>query len=1009
MIPVQLILKNFLSYRDTTLDFRGLHTACICGANGAGKSSLLEAITWAIWGESRAASEDDVIHTGTKEVRVDFTFKTSGQQTYRVIRTRTRGGSSVLEFQIETPNGFRSLTGKGVRATQDQILQHIKLDYDTFINSAYLRQGRADEFMLKRPSERKEILAELLKLNQYDELEERAKELSRQFKAKAEELERSLESMKTQLQQRDAIAQKRAELESELERLQQVQAFENVQLQSLQVVQHQRQNWEEQLNFVRQQYQNLTGDCDRLEQERASSRSQLSLLEELLAQESQIKAGYAQYQNLQSQEEAMSAKFAEYTRALAARQQKQQQLSKQIQDMERQLQQAQAQLEALQQQQQEIQQTLSKSGEVEAALAQLAAARQHLAQLDRLQMQVAPLLQQKATLQSQIDRVHASLVARLEQLEATQNQLQGQQRRQPQLQQAVMEVAVQIEELEKKRVYLQRVQEKGQERRHFIERLQAHQRDFERLLGELEQKLQMLQTPNAICPLCERPLDEHHWNRVVDKTKTEYKDTEEQLWVVREQMAVSDREIQVLRQEYREISQLLSPYDGLREQRGQLAAQLQATTDVEQQIQQIETQKQQLERSLQIGDYAHDQQAELSQLDQYLQQLNYNEQDHALARNEVERWRWAEIKQGQIKDATKREAQIAARQPELEAQIVQLQATIGQAATDSECAKEIAVLDRHISELGYDTEQHNNLRASVRQAQAWQLRYQQLLTAQQQYPQLQTRAQELEVALQARWVERQKLKHQIDSIVHQLQETANPIAQIQALEQQLAIRRRQLDEQLAQVGRLEQMAHQLEVLKNQYEQQQQQLQEVKHQYRTYQELAQAFGKNGIQTLMIENVLPQLEAETNQLLSRLSANQLHVQFVTQKAGRNGKSTKKSSKLIDTLDILIADARGTRAYETYSGGEAFRINFAIRLALAKLLAQRAGAALQMLIVDEGFGTQDSEGCDRLIAAINAIAPDFACILTVTHMPHLKEAFAARIEVNKTQQGSQLRLLV
>jgi exonuclease SbcC len=54
-------------------------------------------------------------------------------------------------------------------------LEHIKLDYETFINSAYLRQGRADEFMLKRPTERKEILAELLKLNQYDELEERQK------------------------------------------------------------------------------------------------------------------------------------------------------------------------------------------------------------------------------------------------------------------------------------------------------------------------------------------------------------------------------------------------------------------------------------------------------------------------------------------------------------------------------------------------------------------------------------------------------------------------------------------------------------------------------------------------------------------------------------------------------------------------------------------------------------------------------------------------------------------
>lgn len=1008
MIPVQLILKNFLSYRDATLDFSGLHTACICGSNGAGKSSLLEAITWAIWGESRAAAEDDVIHSGAKEVRVDFTFH-NNQQKYRVIRTRIRGSSGFLEFQVETPNGFRPLTGKGVRATQDLIIQHIKLDYDTFINSAYLRQGRADEFMLKRPTERKEILAELLKLNQYDDLEERAKESSRQFKARVEELERSLDSIKTQLQQREITQVQRADLETQLNQLQQLQALENIQLQSLQVVQHQRQNWEQQLSFVKQQYQNLTQDCDRLQQEQAAVNSQLSNLSAILNQEVEIQNGYAHYQNLQSQEETFATKFEEHTRATGLRQQKQQQLTKQIHELERQLQQVQGQLAALEQQEQEIQQTLSKSGEIEGALAQLAAARRHVAHLDELQMQVTPLLQQRQTLQSQLDRVHAGLVARLEQLQATENQLQRASRRQPQLQQAVMEVATQIDQMEKDRVYLQRVQEKGQERRHFIERLQTQQREYERLLGELEQKLQMLRNPDAICPLCERPLDEHHWNRVADKTKAEYKETEGQLWVFREQMAVSDREIQVLRQKYREILQKLTTYDSLREQRGQLAAQLESTSDAEQQLQQLAAEKQHLERSLQAGDFAHDKQVQLRQLDQYLQELNYNDQDHALARSEVERWRWAEIKQGQIKDAGKRQATLAARKPELQATIAQLQTRIGQEQTDSECARQIVALEKQISEISYSSEQHNKLRMAVRQAQSWQLRHQQLLSSQQQYPQLQGRSQELELARSSRLHERQQLGTQIEDIVQQLTQSTNPTEQIHTLEQQLANRRRQLDEQIAKLGRLEQLAHQLETLQTQYEQQQEQLQTCKRQHRVYQELAQAFGKNGIQALMIENVLPQLEAETNQLLSRLSGNQLHVQFITQKAGKGSKSTKKNAKLIDTLDILIADSRGTRAYETYSGGEAFRINFAIRLALAKLLAQRAGAALQLLIVDEGFGTQDSEGCDRLIAAINAIAGDFACILTVTHIPHLKEAFQARIEVYKTQEGSQLSLSI
>lgn len=1008
MIPVQLILKNFLSYRDATLDFRGLHTACICGSNGAGKSSLLEAITWSVWGESRAATEDDVIQTGAKEVRVDFVFQTNNQ-IYRVIRTRVRGGSSVLEFQIETPNGFKPLTGKGVRVTQDLILSHIKLDYDTFINSAYLRQGRADEFMLKRPSERKEILAELLKLNQYDELEDRAKELSRQYKAKAEELDRSLDSIKSQLAQKDATGAQRVELEELLNQLQQLQAFDNVQLQSLQVVQHQRKNWEEQLGFVRHQYQNLSQDCDRLQQDHAALKYQLVELEKLLSQETQIKEGLAQYQNLVAQDEAMTAKFHEYTRATQQRSIKQQQLAKQIHDIERQLQQAEAQLVAIQQQEQEIQQTLSKQAEVEVALGQLQIARQRLARLDDLQMQVAPLLQQRSSLQSKLDKAQAGLAARLEQLLATENQLKRAYQRTGQLQQAVVSVATQIEELEKKRVYLQRVQEKGQERRHFIERLQEQQREYERQLSELEQKLQMLRIPNAVCPLCERPLDEHHWNRVVNKTEEESRDTQGQLWVVREQMAYSDREIQVLRQEYREVSQNLHGYDALREQRGQLAAQLQQTSDAEQQLIQIAQEKQQLERVLELGEYAPDAQSELRELDAYLQGLNYTEQDHVLARAEVDRMRWAEIKQGQIKDALKRQAQLAARKPEIKSQISQLKTRIEQEQANSDIAKEIIALENRIAEINYSTEEHNKLRMGVRQGQSWQLRHQQLLGAQQQYPQLQNRLQQIEQAIQVRLAERQKLNEQIESITQQLRESANPNAQIQALEEQLATRRREMDDKLDQLGRLKQLAHHLEILQAQHEEQQQQLQESKRQYRIYHELTQAFGKNGIQTLMIENVLPQLEAETNQLLSRLSANQLHVQFVTQKAGRNGKPSKKNVKLIDTLDILIADARGTRAYETYSGGEAFRINFAIRLALAKLLAQRAGAALQMLIVDEGFGTQDAEGCDRLIAAINAIAPDFACILTVTHMPHLKEAFSARIEVHKSQEGSHLRLLI
>ena len=1004
MIPLQLTLKNFLSYREATLDFRGLHTACICGSNGAGKSSLLEAITWVLWGQSRAASEDDVINAGAKDVRVDFTFH-SHQQTHRVIRSRHRGRASSLEFQVETPNGFRSLTAKGIKATQKQILDYLKLDYDTFINSAYLRQGRADEFMLRRPSERKQILADLLKLDQYEELAEQARDLSKQFKGQAEQLEQSLQAIALQLEEQETITQQQATLETSLKQLHQAQKTDQKQLQQLQSLEHQRRTLQQQLNFVQQQHQNLSKDRDRLQQEIASTEAQQQQLSQLLNQKDQITEAYSQYLHLQEQDELLSTKFQAYQQAQQQQQQLQQLLTKQVNELNLQIRDKQAQLKALSSQEQEIQDSLSRSGEVTAALEKLNRAREHLSQLDSLQLEVSPLLERRHTLQAKLDRVQTRLTAKLEELYSSENQLSAQVATTPQLRQQCLSVGAAITDLEKKRVYQQRVQEKGLERRHFQERLQENQRRYEKQLAELTQKIQMLQTQDAICPLCEQPLDEIHEQQVLQKTQTEQKEVQDQFWVVREQLAVCERELQILRQEYAELSQEIAPYEDLIEQRGQLEARLEATDEVYDRLYEVSQEKKQLEEALGVGNYASELQAELQQLDFQLQQLNYNEQTHALARGEVERWRWAEIRSAKLEDAQRRQGKIDAQKPQLLAQLDALKISLEQLQTSSPLQQQLTALEQQIAEIAYNLEAHNQLRVAVRQAQSWQLRYQELTTAQQQYPQVCQRLASLNQSWEGRRSDQEGISSQIKQIVKQLEEYPDITNDIHTLEERIQQRRQQLDQQLANQGRLQQHLTQLESLQTQYKEQQQKLQEFQRQYRVHQELALAFGKNGIQALMIENILPQLEAETNQILTRLTGNQLHVQIVTQRAGRS--SSRKQTKLIDTLDILIADASGTRAYETYSGGEAFRINFSIRLALARLLAQRAGTSLQMLIVDEGFGTQDTEGCDRLIAAINAIASDFSCILTVTHMPQFKEAFQTRIEVSKTQQGSQLSL--
>ena len=194
-----------------------------------------------------------------------------------------------------------------------------------------------------------------------------------------------------------------------------------------------------------------------------------------------------------------------------------------------------------------------------------------------------------------------------------------------------------------------------------------------------------------------------------------------------------------------------------------------------------------------------------------------------------------------------------------------------------------------------------------------------------------------------------------------------------------------------QVGRSVELEQELEV----YESERRRLADERA---IYDELSLAFGKNGVQALIIETAIPQLESDSNDVLMRLTENRmtLKLQLVEGRKSRGGARSEE-------LDIRIADEVGTRSYETFSGGEAFRINFAIRIALSKLLARRAGAPLPTLFIDEGFGSQDSTGQERLIEAIQSIQDDFQKIIVITHVEQIKEAFPVRIEVTKTSAGS------
>jgi len=848
MIPLMLSLRNFMCYRETDppLDLRGIHLACLAGANGHGKSTLLDAMTWALWGKTRAKSLDDIITLGQDDMEVQFEFALAGNH-YRVIRKRTRGRSTSLELQIKNGDTFASMSEPTVTATNDKISSILKMDYETFINSAYLVQGRADEFTMRTPAERKRILGEILGLAIYDEYEQRAKDKGREAAAREAQVAARLAEIDRELEHEARYVAELAQAQALVEQLAGATRGAELAARALQerknIFDLQQKQWDELQSRIARRQREWQETTQRL----AKAEQQVAHLESVMARQAEIEAGYAALQAAQTQDAELNARLAQLMR-----------LNEEKNGLAQQIGNARARLETEKRLQERRAAELDK----------------RIADADRL---VAAL---------------ADVQGRLQVLEAREA------------------------EREAKR---QQIQEMTNE----VASLEAANARLQNEMKALRAKIDTLMTAEAKCPLCRQDLSATQQAELVAAMEAEGQQQAEEYRGnkarVEELRAAAAR----LQQECREIDRALQVRSGWQREEAALA---QAIRDVETARQELQAAREAiagLEAQLTTAAFAVEAQAAMQQVEERIAQLGYDEAQHAAVRRQVEN--------GRAFEAEKRELDAAQRLLEREkASCQELERAVRRSAEElaEERAKQQALADS----LAGAEDVRRELREALARLEETRMREQRARTD------LGAAKQKLEYCKSLR------------------QERERQVAQRQQAAQERAI---------------------------------------------YAELQVAFSQKGLRAWIIEDIIPELEEEANRLLARMTDNRMHLQFNTQRETLKGDT-------VETLEIQIADELGTRSYEMYSGGEAFRVNFAIRIALSKLLARRAGAQLQTLIIDEGFGTQDAQGRERLVEAINSIKDDFACILVITHIEELQDAFPVRINVVKTAEGSRVEVI-
>jgi len=313
---------------------------------------------------------------------------------------------------------------------------------------------------------------------------------------------------------------------------------------------------------------------------------------------------------------------------------------------------------------------------------------------------------------------------------------------------------------------------------------------------------------------------------------------------------------------------------------------------------------------------------------------------------------------------------------------------------------QITALQSEREAIGYDASSHDAASDQLNEYSSYEKQQMELNVALESLPGIQTSLENANARQERVKIAIEKEKTDIEVTDKNIEALVLLVKEQQARESEVAMQRTRSQNAYEKQVNAQQQFHALTTLKDRKDDLEERQKAAQIDEAIYKELRLAFGKNGVPAMIIETAIPELEAEANQLLARMTDGRMHLRMTTQKE-------KVTGGMMETLDIEIADELGTRNYDLYSGGEAFRINFAIRVALSKMLARRAGAHLRTLFIDEGFGTQDDDGRNKLVEAITAIQNDFDMILVITHIDELRDSFPVHVVVEKTTSGSMVSL--
>ena len=1008
MIPARLKLENFMCFSNIEINFNDMKTVCLIGNNGSGKSSVLDAITWALWEMARSKS-DKLIKLGMNDMSVELEFSVNGER-YKVIRFYRKGvlnnpkqsPKTVLElFYYDQEKGlWQPYSGKNIEETQKKLTNIIKMEYEAFSNSVYIPQNHSDTFLSKGPDERKRLLAEILGLGEYERLYRASKNKTEDLKIKAKILKEQINegeikqfSLKKLKDQKEELLIKTNNIQEQLSTLMQKKK-------NLESKNNHHKVLLEQQNLYSKIQQKYEDDINRTKTHINRIKGSIAHFKAIIATENAIKQQYNNFLQLKDNLKDYDSKELEYhklkdrliefgSKQMFERYGAEHEYKKISDNLDEKL----AELEV-------CRKIIDQSENIQKKYIEYQDLKEKVENLDNYKLEYSDLEVKIARLENIIDKFAQEYKSKIDLLEINIEEIIKHIGDKDDLIECISILEKEIKQYDKYDAELERVREKGISQREIIIDRSNKNAYLEGDLKKLKDKINHLQatSKDIKCPTCSGNI--LNTNDIIRKLEFEIDNLMIQIESNDNDASIAEDEMKFLRVAYKEKKKYLSKRSSMIFQLAELKTELKNLELKEQNVVEYKKQIEELNNKLHNEDFANEERYQINVLNEKKKQIDEFLSDYQNLQIKCKDLSYIEEAYKKLKQAQETANQIEDELPYFTMAKRRLEKELNNPVNKDNNAFASDAYAKLV-ELDYNLQDHISLRKKLSESQQVEYDYLSLQFALQQLPFLENNLAQLNQSLSNQYDELAKVNEIIDNIHVEFvtDKDINKDIEISAEEyESLSLELNNCNCNLAVINdRMETVQEALIETKERRKE----LDSVNKDITHYNELAEAFSRQGIQEVILESALPEIESEANKFLAKLSDNQMRISIKSSK-------TNKTGDIKDRLDIYIADNQGTRNYELYSGGEAFRINFAIRIALSKLLAKSREVELQTLIIDDAFGTQDQIGQEKLASIIKQARNEFDLVIIVTHAGAFANLFPNRIEIEKEAGSSNVRVV-